>query len=182
MPPAKKKPFVAVAEPLFIPREGLPIITALSDNTIDALMRAGDFPKPRQTSGRRVAWLLRELREWAESRPVSDLPPPPNTGGRKGQVSDQYMVNGDASNPWELRGPQRWYWDRTGAAHPRNDLKCPGLDHPPPLASSNSARVAGFSLAMGGGGSSSCLGVDRRGSNRGAMVSESKKANPCRLA
>lgn len=89
MPPAKKKPFVAVAEPLFIPRDGLAIITALSDNTIDALIRAGDFPKPRQISGRRVAWLLREIREWAESRPVSDLTPPPNTGWRKGQAVDQ---------------------------------------------------------------------------------------------
>lgn len=85
MPPAKKKPSTVVVEPLFIPREGLRVITALSDSTIDALVKAGEFPKPRQISGRRVAWLLRELREWAESRPVSDLLPVPNSseGGRQ---------------------------------------------------------------------------------------------------
>jgi prophage regulatory protein len=77
------------------------MITSLSDNTIDGLIRAGNFPKPRQTSDRRVAWLLRELREWAESRPVSDLPPPPNSGWRKGQVSDQDTVSGDARDPRE---------------------------------------------------------------------------------
>ena len=85
MPPAKKKPSIAVVEPLFIPRDGLAAITSLSESTIEAMIRAGTFPRPRQTSGRRVAWLLRELKEWAESRPVSDLPPPPNSdeGGRR---------------------------------------------------------------------------------------------------
>ncbi len=91
MPPAKKKPISVIAEPLFVPRESLPTITDLSDNTIDNLIRAGDFPKPRQTSGRRVSWLLREVREWAESRPVSDLPPPPNSteGGRRSHSGKQ---------------------------------------------------------------------------------------------
>lgn len=37
MPPAKKKPFVAVAEPLFIPRDGLAAITSLSESTIEAI-------------------------------------------------------------------------------------------------------------------------------------------------
>ena len=89
MPPAKKRPSIAVVEPLFIPRERLSAITSLSVSTIEAMIRAGKFPKPRQTSGRRVAWLLRELREWAESRPVSDLPPALNTGGREGRDADQ---------------------------------------------------------------------------------------------
>ena len=84
MPRAKKKPSIAVVEPLFIPRDGLAAITSLSESTIEAMIRAGTFPKPRQTSGRRVAWLLRELKEWAESRPVSDLPPPPSFGGDNG--------------------------------------------------------------------------------------------------
>ena len=30
-----------------------------------------------------VNQLLREVLEWAETRPVSDLPPPPNTGNRR---------------------------------------------------------------------------------------------------
>ncbi|WP_422085424.1 helix-turn-helix transcriptional regulator [Variovorax sp.] len=46
-------------------------------------MREGAFPKPRVLSGRRVGWLLREVEEWAESRPVSALLPPKNSGYRK---------------------------------------------------------------------------------------------------
>ena len=34
-------------------------------------------------SGQRVGWLVREVQEWAESRPASNLPPPPNTGASK---------------------------------------------------------------------------------------------------
>ena len=37
----------------------------------------------RQLSGQRVGWLVREVQEWAESRTVSNLPPPPNTGAPK---------------------------------------------------------------------------------------------------
>ena len=40
------------------------------------LVKNGEFPQPRKTSDRRVAWLLREIEEWAESRPIADLPPP----------------------------------------------------------------------------------------------------------
>jgi len=86
MPPAsRRKVLTTNAEPLFLAREALPAITALSDNTIDALIKSGEFPKPRQTSDRRVAWLLREVREWAETRPISNLPPVPNSseGGRQ---------------------------------------------------------------------------------------------------
>jgi prophage regulatory protein len=54
-------------------------LVTLATATIQKLVRENLFPKPRQLSGRRVAWLLREIEEWAESRPVSDLPPPPNT-------------------------------------------------------------------------------------------------------
>jgi len=39
-------------------------------------IRADEFPKPRKASARRSCWLLREIEEWAESRPVSDLLPP----------------------------------------------------------------------------------------------------------
>ncbi|MDN7165579.1 AlpA family transcriptional regulator [Paraburkholderia aspalathi] len=46
-------------------------------------MQEGAFPKPRMLSGRRVAWLAREIEEWAEGCPKSDLLPPPNTGRRK---------------------------------------------------------------------------------------------------
>ena len=58
-------------------------IVSLSEASIQKMVREDTFPRPRQLSGRRVAWLLREVNEWAEGRPHSDLPPPPNTGARK---------------------------------------------------------------------------------------------------
>ena len=60
---------------------------ALSTSTIERLEREGQFPKRRQLSGQRVGWLVREVQEWAESRPVSNLPPPPNTGAPKPRSS-----------------------------------------------------------------------------------------------
>lgn len=38
--------------------------TSLSGATIQKLVREGKFPKPRALSGRRVAWLVREV-GWA---------------------------------------------------------------------------------------------------------------------
>lgn len=65
----------------------LPTVAAslsISERVWQQLVQRGEAPKPRQLSGRRVGWLTREVQEWAEQRPVSDLPPPPNTGSRKG--------------------------------------------------------------------------------------------------
>lgn len=59
------------------------IATTLSETTIQKLIREGQFPKPRLLGGRRLGWLVDEVKEWACARPVSDLLPPPNTGGRK---------------------------------------------------------------------------------------------------
>lgn len=56
---------------------------ALSISTFEKLVREGQAPRPRQLSGRRVAWIRTELEEWLLSRPHSDLPPPPNTGALK---------------------------------------------------------------------------------------------------
>lgn len=66
-------------KPLYLELEAVASVVALAATTIQRLVREGDFPKPRQLSGRRVAWLVRELEEWAEARPVSTLAPPPNT-------------------------------------------------------------------------------------------------------
>jgi prophage regulatory protein len=64
-------------------REELPGLTKLSMRTIEEEIRQGRFPKPRQASRRRCVWLAREIEEWMENLPVSDLPPPENTGAKK---------------------------------------------------------------------------------------------------
>jgi prophage regulatory protein len=66
-----------------IDRDELPEVVKLSLRTIEEEIRQGRFPKPRQTSGRRVAWLASDVDAWMESLPESDLPPPPNTGAKK---------------------------------------------------------------------------------------------------
>ena len=63
----------------------LPLVSAVigvATATIQKMVREGAFPAPRILSSRRVAWLMREVEEWAESRPISDLLPPENTGKR----------------------------------------------------------------------------------------------------
>ena len=67
-------------KPLYLELEAVAGSVALAATTVQRLVREGGFPKPRQLSGRRVAWLVREVEEWAEQRPVSNLAPPANTG------------------------------------------------------------------------------------------------------
>ncbi len=68
---------------LFVTLEETAEILSLSVSTVQELVRTQNLPAPRKLSGRRVGWLVRELEEWAEARPVSDLLPPPNTGAKK---------------------------------------------------------------------------------------------------
>ena len=75
-------PTVAL-KPAYLDKPAVCAFVSVKETTIDELMRKGDFPKPRVLSARRVGWLVRELEAWAESRPVSDLLPPPNTGAKK---------------------------------------------------------------------------------------------------
>ena len=81
--------------PIFLDLPAVAEAVALSVSTVQELVRQEDFPKPRQLSGRRVGWLLREVTEWAESRPVSNLPPPPNTGAPKPRPrkGDAFMMS-----------------------------------------------------------------------------------------
>ncbi|XYJ11782.1 helix-turn-helix transcriptional regulator [Telluria sp. B2] len=69
-------------KPLYLELDAAAEAVALAPTTVQRLVRAGEFPQPRQLSGRRVGWLVRELEEWAEARPVSALPPPENTSRR----------------------------------------------------------------------------------------------------
>jgi prophage regulatory protein len=64
--------------------------TTLGITTIQRMVRENQFPAPRQIGGRRVGWLVSEVTDWAMSRPVSDLPPPPNTGAKKPRRSSQF--------------------------------------------------------------------------------------------
>jgi hypothetical protein len=56
--------------------------------------KAPTFDFARFPSARRSCWLLREIEEWAESRPISDFLPPPNTaaGGRNGKPNSQNVL------------------------------------------------------------------------------------------
>ncbi|MFS8973883.1 AlpA family phage regulatory protein [Cupriavidus necator] len=71
--------------PFYVDLPTVASIVSLSETSVQKLVREEQFPKPRAVSSRRVAWLVREVEEWAEGRPVSDLPPPPNTSRRKPQ-------------------------------------------------------------------------------------------------
>lgn len=79
----------AVLKPIYIELPDLPSVVTLGETTIQRMVREGAFPPPRQLSGRRVGWLLREIEEWAENRPVSELLPPPNTGNRRKKPIDE---------------------------------------------------------------------------------------------
>lgn len=54
---------------LFSLREAL-IFTTLGKRTFEKLVRAGELPPPVKIGERRLAWRLRDLVAWAESRPV----------------------------------------------------------------------------------------------------------------
>jgi len=84
--PRTETPTVTIAPAALDPAAAAQFV-ALSSSTMERLVREEKFPKPRLLSGRRVAYLVRELVEWIESRPVSDLPPPKNCGvGRAGKL------------------------------------------------------------------------------------------------
>lgn len=74
-------------KPILVDLATAAAILSVSPSTVQGLVRRGELKKPRQISGGRVGYLLRELEEFAESRPVSELLPPPNTGAKKPRPS-----------------------------------------------------------------------------------------------
>lgn len=72
-----KRVEIVTTPPLMVAREAAAAALGISEGTLEALVRKGDLPKPRQISAGRVGWLWRELAEFAEGRPVSDLAPGP---------------------------------------------------------------------------------------------------------
>ena len=75
-------------KPIYVDLATTASAVSLSVSTVEKLVRESSFPAPRVLSGRRVAFLLREVELWCEQRPVSDLPPPPCTGKRKKATPD----------------------------------------------------------------------------------------------
>ena len=69
--------------PAALEKEQAAQFVSLSVSTLEKLLREGQFPRRRLLAGRRTGYLVRELEEWLESRPVSDQLPPPNTGAIK---------------------------------------------------------------------------------------------------
>ncbi|MET2463900.1 helix-turn-helix transcriptional regulator [Ralstonia nicotianae] len=67
---------------IYLDLQSVAAAVSLSETTVQQLVREERFPKPRMISSRRVGWLVREVQAWAEACPVSNLPPPPNTGHR----------------------------------------------------------------------------------------------------
>ena len=65
-------------KPIFVELPNVAGILTLSESTVQAMVRSGPehFQQPRLLSGRRVGWLLREIEEWAESRPAATSPSP----------------------------------------------------------------------------------------------------------
>lgn len=57
----------------------LPAVIAMAGigrDTIYKLVRNGEFPRPRKLTDHCTGWREDEIREWIESRPVSDLRSP----------------------------------------------------------------------------------------------------------
>jgi prophage regulatory protein len=88
--PRNKRPQRPTIEPLFADLETAAYMLSVSESTVQALVRTGELSPPRRISGNRVGYLVDELKAFAASRPVSTLPPPPNTGTKKPKNS----VNG----------------------------------------------------------------------------------------
>jgi len=60
----------------------------LSTSQVQKMVQIGEFPKPRQLSARRVAWVVTEVEAWLLSRPASTCLPPEGCGyGRAGKAA-----------------------------------------------------------------------------------------------
>lgn len=85
MPSQKESRHQLTIKPIYVDLATTAEMLTLSVSTVEALERdrQSGFPKRRMISARRTGYLLREIEEWGEGRPVSSLPPPVNTGAKK---------------------------------------------------------------------------------------------------
>lgn len=70
-------------KPAYLDRVSVAEFVSLSVGTMESLVQKGVFPEPRQLTEKRVGWLVREVEEWAESRPKSSNLPVANCGGNQ---------------------------------------------------------------------------------------------------
>jgi prophage regulatory protein len=75
---------VIAIKPVFLDKPSIAEFVCLSVDTLERLVQKGAFPAARQISDKRVGWLVREVEEWAESRPISSNLPVANCGKRGG--------------------------------------------------------------------------------------------------
>lgn len=76
-------------KPIYLDLRGVAEAVSLSESNVKKLVREKQFPEPRMLSGRRVAWLVREVEAWAEARPKSNLLPPGPSLGLVSQVGQK---------------------------------------------------------------------------------------------
>jgi predicted DNA-binding transcriptional regulator AlpA len=81
-----KKQSIVKIEPFFLQRSDAAASLSISESLLDILVARGEAPKPRKITPGRSGWHVDDLREFARTRPVSDLLPPPGCGyGRAGK-------------------------------------------------------------------------------------------------
>lgn len=81
-----KSATIIQAPPLLVARDNAAQALGISERTLEGLVRDGKLPPPRKISQGRTGWLWRELQDFAEALPVSDLAPGP---GRRAAPSDR---------------------------------------------------------------------------------------------
>jgi len=68
---ASRKKLLRVDDPLLTEADVLDA-TTLGRTRFRELLRAGEFPAPRQVSTCRVAWTCRSVQSWIDQRPIAD--------------------------------------------------------------------------------------------------------------
>jgi len=66
-------------KPIMVDIHSAAELLSISRSTIKKAIINDEFQKGRKVSARRTCYLVTELEQWAESRPISDHLPPPNT-------------------------------------------------------------------------------------------------------
>jgi len=85
---------------IILSREQAAEALSLSLSTFEDGVRKGLYPRPRQISPNRVGWLRKELEDAAAALPVSNLPPPANTGAKRAKEAG---LSGFPCGTYEVR-------------------------------------------------------------------------------